>query len=209
MKRLVCGRWKVGYIRFTVREQVLLPLQGCQPGRGGNGGTLHGTRRHQVQLHALCLEGKIRKMIHKLVCFDSEMLFLTCFGLGCQGKLIPDLCGTQPMVALPAPWSSWTTLQSLRDVQDGVPSWAGLVSSQPGPFLHHHHGFFCGSASIAVAMRRDCAAFSEEVIHFQKMWPLRSLSLLSRGLKLCIFMILLLLRIRPSFIYSYKAHQLL
>ena len=80
-ERLVCGRQKFGYIGFTVGEQVLLLSQGCQPG-GGGGGMLRGTQRLQVRLHALCLEGKIGKTIHKLVCFDSEMLFLTCLGPG-------------------------------------------------------------------------------------------------------------------------------
>lgn len=127
MKRLICSRRKFGCIGFTAREQVLLPLQGCQPG-GGGGGTPHGTHlQFQVQLHTLCLEGKMGKDIHKLVCFDSEMLFLTRFGLGCQGKVIPDLCGEQPTVALPEFWSGWTSLRGLRDVEDTAPSWAGLV----------------------------------------------------------------------------------
>lgn len=58
MKRLVCSRWKFGYIGFTVREQVLLSSEGCQPGGGDGGGTLRGTQQPQVQLHALSLEGK-------------------------------------------------------------------------------------------------------------------------------------------------------
>lgn len=124
------------------------------------------------------------------MCFDSEMLFLACFGLGCQGTLIPDLYGKQMKVALPEFWSSWTSLQALTDVEDPAPSWAGLVSSQPGPFLHHHHGSCCGSESVIVALWRDCAPFSEEVVHFQKMWPLERLSLLSRGSKLCAFVVL-------------------
>lgn len=37
-------------------------------------------------------------------------------------------------------------------------------------------------------MRRDCDL--EEVINFEKMWPLGRLSLLSRGSKLCIFVVL-------------------
>lgn len=45
------------------------------------------------------------KTIHKLVCFDSRMLFLRCFGVGCQGKLIPDFCRKKPMP--PALLSSW------------------------------------------------------------------------------------------------------
>lgn len=93
-------------------------------------------------------KGKLGKL-SKLMCFGSEMLFLTCLGPGCQEKLIPDLYGKQLKVVLPEPWSSWTSMQTLRDVEDAAPSWAGLVSSQPGPFLPHHHRFFCGSANIA------------------------------------------------------------
>lgn len=48
-KRLVCSRWKFVYIRFTVQELVLLPLQGCQPD-GGSGGMLSSTRQLEVQL---------------------------------------------------------------------------------------------------------------------------------------------------------------
>ena len=106
--------------------------------------------------------------------------------------MIPDLCGKQLTVALPELWSSWTSLQALGDVEHAAPSWAGLVSSQPGPFLHHHHGFFCGSASVTVTMWKGPYSLlrRKEVIHFQKMWPLGRLSLLSRGSKLCIFVIL-------------------
>lgn len=130
----------------------------------------------------------------KLMCFDSEMLFLTCLGPGCQGKLIPDLCGKQPKVVLPEPWSSWASMQTLRDVEDEASSWAGLVSSQPGPFLPHHRGFFCGSANIAwkwlcYLLRR------KEVIHFQQICALVRLSLLSRGSKLSIFLSLAFLEL--------------
>lgn len=59
--------------------QGLLPPQECQPG-GGSGGALCSTWHFHVQLHALCLERKIRKTIHRLVCFDSEIFLLTCFG---------------------------------------------------------------------------------------------------------------------------------
>lgn len=77
------------------------------------------------------------------------------------------------MVALPELWSSWTSLQALRDVEDAAPSWAGLVLSQPGPFLHHHHGCFWGSANVAVATWKGLCSLlrRKEVIHFQKIGP--------------------------------------
>lgn len=77
-KRPVCSRWKFDHPGFTVREQGLLPPRECQPG-GGSEGALRSTQLFHMQLHALCLEGKIRKTIHRLVCFDSEVLSLTCF----------------------------------------------------------------------------------------------------------------------------------
>lgn len=147
-KRLVCSRWKSVCIRSTVQELVLLPLQGCQPD-GGSGGMLSSTWQLEVQLCVLRLEGKIGKTIHKLVCFDSEMLLLG-FGLRCQGKSAPDLCAKQLMVAVPELWSSWTSLQALRDVEDSASNWAVPVLSQPGHFLHHHHGFFCQCCSCNV-----------------------------------------------------------
>lgn len=85
MKRLVCGRRKFGYIGFSVREQVLLPSQRCQPGRGG-GGMLCGTRRHQGQLHALCLEWKIGKPSTSLCALTLKCFSWHALAWGAKGS---------------------------------------------------------------------------------------------------------------------------
>lgn len=158
-----------------------------------------------MDLHALCCVKKVNgKTIHNIVCFDSYLLFLRCFGTGCQSKLIPDLFGKQLVMELPTLWSSWSFL---RAMEDAAPRWAEQVSSKPGLLLDHHWSSFCGFASVATAVRRNCTLFVE-VICCQKMWLLERLTLWSRGWELPIFVVWFL-RIIPPFIYCYKISTIL
>lgn len=157
-KRPVCSRWKFDHNGFTGREQDLLPPRECQPG-GGSEAALRSAWCFRMQLHALCLEGKIRKTIHRLLCFDSEMLSLTCFlPKGAQGSWHLTCVESSQQ------WhfQSSRAAGSLYRVSE---MWKMQLPAGQGSLGKNPHLFCITIMALSVSQGqcgKDCASFSKE-----------------------------------------------